>query len=71
MGADGGPDDPIYHYHSNYDSYHWMATLGDPGFLAHKSMTQVRWSGPLYTYTYYISREDLGGVVKAADEISY
>ena len=24
MGAGGGPTDPVYHYHSSYDSYHWM-----------------------------------------------
>lgn len=35
-----GPNDPVYHYHSNYDSYHWMTTFGDPGFVAHKAMGQ-------------------------------
>ncbi|KAF2160563.1 hypothetical protein M409DRAFT_28947 [Zasmidium cellare ATCC 36951] len=40
MGSDPGPTDPIYHYHSNYDSYHWMANFGDPGFLVHKAMGQ-------------------------------
>jgi N-acetylated-alpha-linked acidic dipeptidase len=40
MGAGGGPNDPVYHYHSNYDSYHWMATFGDPGFHTHKAMGQ-------------------------------
>ncbi|KAI1761359.1 glutamate carboxypeptidase [Hypoxylon sp. FL1150] len=40
MGASGGAADPIYHYHSNFDSYHWMSTFGDPDFLAHKSMAQ-------------------------------
>lgn len=40
MGSDQGPGDPIYHYHSNYDSYHWMANFGDPGFLTHKNMGQ-------------------------------
>ncbi|KAI0023030.1 N-acetylated-alpha-linked acidic dipeptidase-like protein 2 [Xylariomycetidae sp. FL0641] len=35
-----GPMDPVYHYHSNYDSYHWMTNFGDPGFLSHKSMAQ-------------------------------
>ncbi|KAI0178528.1 Zn-dependent exopeptidase [Hypoxylon sp. FL1284] len=34
-------DSPIYHYHSNYDSYHWMAEFGDPGFAYHKAMAQV------------------------------
>jgi N-acetylated-alpha-linked acidic dipeptidase len=32
---------PIYHYHSNYDSFHWMDTYGDPGFLYHAAMTKV------------------------------
>ncbi|OTA93840.1 hypothetical protein M434DRAFT_72309 [Hypoxylon sp. CO27-5] len=40
VGAGGSSTDPIYHYHSNFDSYHWMSTFGDPGFLAHKSMSQ-------------------------------
>ena len=40
MGAGGGSNDPIYHYHSNYDSYHWMVTYGDPGFKMHVVMGQ-------------------------------
>lgn len=40
MGAGGGPNDPIYHYHSNYDSYAWMTRFGDPGFHTHKAMGQ-------------------------------
>ncbi|KAI1801170.1 Zn-dependent exopeptidase [Daldinia bambusicola] len=32
---------PIYHYHSNYDSFHWMSKFGDPGFIYHKTMAQV------------------------------
>lgn len=40
IGAGGGRDDPVYHYHSNYDSYHWMANFGDPGFLTHKGIGQ-------------------------------
>lgn len=38
MGSDGGPGDALYPYHSNYDSYHWMATFGDPDFLHHEAM---------------------------------
>lgn len=38
MGSDGGPTDPLYPYHSNYDSYHWMAKFGDPGFHHHEAM---------------------------------
>ncbi|GBL50788.1 hypothetical_protein [Candidozyma auris] len=30
-----GKKDPIYHYHSNYDSFHWMDEFGDPGFVFH------------------------------------
>ncbi|GAP85461.2 putative glutamate carboxypeptidase II [Rosellinia necatrix] len=39
----GGPDDkaPVYHYHSNYDSYWWQSVYGDPGFLYHRAMAQV------------------------------
>ncbi|KAK3717384.1 hypothetical protein LTR37_005773 [Vermiconidia calcicola] len=55
MGAGGDPSefrDPIYHYHSNYDSYHWMSTYGDPEFLAHKSMGQY-----LTLLAYHIASE--------------
>ncbi|KAF2622625.1 N-acetylated-alpha-linked acidic dipeptidase-like protein 2 [Macroventuria anomochaeta] len=40
MSAGGGPNDPVYPYHSNYDSYHWMTTFGDPGFHTHKAIGQ-------------------------------
>ncbi|KAF2712712.1 N-acetylated-alpha-linked acidic dipeptidase-like protein 2 [Pleomassaria siparia CBS 279.74] len=40
LGAGSGPTDPVYPYHSNYDSYHWMATFGDPGFYTHKAIGQ-------------------------------
>jgi N-acetylated-alpha-linked acidic dipeptidase len=40
MGAVPGPDDPVYHYHSNYDSYHWMNKFGDPGYVTHKAIGQ-------------------------------
>jgi N-acetylated-alpha-linked acidic dipeptidase len=40
MGSGGGPNDPVYPYHSNYDSYAWMERFGDPGFHTHKSMGQ-------------------------------
>lgn len=36
--ADTGP---VYHYHSNYDSYHWMEKYGDPNFVYHKTMAQI------------------------------
>ncbi|KAK0747189.1 PA domain-containing protein [Schizothecium vesticola] len=40
LGAGQGPGDPIWHYHSNYDTYHWMATFGDPGFHVHSAIGQ-------------------------------
>lgn len=40
IGSINGPADPIYHARSNYDSYHWMRTFGDPDFLEHKTVGQ-------------------------------
>ncbi|KAI9359423.1 hypothetical protein BD770DRAFT_471784 [Pilaira anomala] len=28
-------------YHSNYDSYHWMVTYGDPDFLYHQTLVRL------------------------------
>ncbi|KAI8873910.1 Zn-dependent exopeptidase [Ramicandelaber brevisporus] len=28
-------------YHSNYDSFNWMAKFGDPDFVYHRAMTQI------------------------------
>jgi N-acetylated-alpha-linked acidic dipeptidase len=42
MGFGGSPNGaPVYHYHSNYDSFYWMNELGDPGFLYHQAMAQL------------------------------
>lgn len=32
--------DPIYQYHSNYDSYHWMEKFGDKGFVFHNLLAK-------------------------------
>ncbi|WEW58633.1 carboxypeptidase [Emydomyces testavorans] len=40
LGAHAGPTDPVYQYHSNYDSYHWMSNFGDPGFKTHVAIGQ-------------------------------
>lgn len=40
MGTTRAPLDPIYHTHSNFDSYHWMTKFADPGFLMHKAIGQ-------------------------------
>jgi len=41
VGFSSGATDAVYHYHSNYDSFHWMEKYGDPGFLYHRAMAQV------------------------------
>lgn len=41
MGFGAGDKDPVYHYHSNYDSFHWMSEFGDPGFVYHRTMSQI------------------------------
>ncbi|CAG8973599.1 hypothetical protein HYALB_00009751 [Hymenoscyphus albidus] len=40
FGMGGDQDAPVYHYHSNYDSFHWMQKFGDPGFQTHRSVGQ-------------------------------
>lgn len=40
MGFTGGKGSPVYHYHSNYDSYHWMEKYGDPGFVYHNTLAK-------------------------------
>lgn len=41
VGFRAGLDSPVYHYHSNYDSFHWMETYGDPGFAYHATIAQI------------------------------
>jgi N-acetylated-alpha-linked acidic dipeptidase len=41
IGFGAGSKDPVYHYHSNYDSFHWMNTFGDPGFKYHATMAKI------------------------------
>jgi N-acetylated-alpha-linked acidic dipeptidase len=41
MGFAGDNQSPVYHYHSNYDSFHWMATYGDPGFHYHATAAKI------------------------------
>ncbi|KAF2754355.1 Zn-dependent exopeptidase [Pseudovirgaria hyperparasitica] len=53
ISSDAGPTDPVYHYHSNYDTFHWMVNFGDPGFHVHTAMGQFM---SLLTYTIADSR---------------
>ncbi|KAH9873136.1 hypothetical protein J1614_005534 [Plenodomus biglobosus] len=40
MGTTRAPLDPIYHTHSNFDSFYWMSKYADPGFKMHKAIGQ-------------------------------
>ncbi|KAH3684279.1 hypothetical protein WICPIJ_004754 [Wickerhamomyces pijperi] len=40
VGFNSGKGDPVYHYHSNYDSFYWMSKYADPGFKLHNTMAQ-------------------------------
>lgn len=41
LGFGAAPDDPVYHYHSNYDSFHWMETFGDPSWQYHITTAKI------------------------------
>ncbi|GKZ38242.1 hypothetical protein AbraIFM66950_010271 [Aspergillus brasiliensis] len=41
LGFSRGPKDPVYHYHSNYDSFDWMDRFGDPGWKYHEACTKI------------------------------
>jgi N-acetylated-alpha-linked acidic dipeptidase len=40
-GFSGGPERPVWQYHSNYDSFHWMERFGDPSWQYHIAMAKV------------------------------
>lgn len=37
----GDSSSPVYHYHSNYDSFHWMETQGDPTWEYHTTIAKI------------------------------
>jgi N-acetylated-alpha-linked acidic dipeptidase len=41
MGFSRSANDPVYHYHSNYDSFHWMDKFGDPRWQYHTTVTKL------------------------------
>ncbi|KAI1620427.1 glutamate carboxypeptidase II [Exophiala viscosa] len=41
LGFSAGPKDAVYHYHSNYDSFHWMDSYGDNGWHYHVTITKI------------------------------
>ena len=53
--------DPVYHYHSVYDSERWQEIYGDPGFVRHvriASLTSLSFPADLPTSASYC--EELG-----------
>lgn len=41
LGFKRSAQDPVYMYHSNYDSFYWMDNLGDPGFHRHEAAAKI------------------------------
>jgi N-acetylated-alpha-linked acidic dipeptidase len=41
IGYGRAPNDPVYHYHSNYDSFDWMTRFGDPGWHHHVTTARL------------------------------
>ncbi|KAL2871054.1 M28 family metallopeptidase [Aspergillus lucknowensis] len=41
LGFTRGRQDPVYHYHSNYDSFDWMQRFGDPQWLYHEASSKI------------------------------
>lgn len=41
FGFGRGAKDPVYHYHSNYDSFAWMEKFGDRDWLYHAACTKL------------------------------
>ncbi|KAF4997114.1 hypothetical protein FDECE_12191 [Fusarium decemcellulare] len=49
-----GPTDPVYMYHSLYDTHRWMSEYADPGFHLHVAMGQF-----VTLLTYHIADDPL------------
>lgn len=41
LGFKPGFNTPVYHYHSNYDSFHWMDTFGDSKWHYHVTVAKI------------------------------
>lgn len=39
-GFEPSKDSPVYHYHSNYDSLHWMQNFGDTELIFHEAVAK-------------------------------
>ncbi|KAK7429781.1 hypothetical protein QQZ08_003626 [Neonectria magnoliae] len=54
ISGEPGPNDPVYAYHSLYDTYRWMTEFADPGFHLHVAMGQF-----VTLLTYHIADDPL------------
>ena len=41
FGFNGGEGGAVWHYHSNYDSFHWMDEFGDPSWEYHATSAKI------------------------------
>lgn len=41
MGFGANDKSPVYHYHSNFDSFYWTDNFGDPGWHYHATIAKV------------------------------
>jgi N-acetylated-alpha-linked acidic dipeptidase len=41
LGFKPGPESPVYHYHSNYDSFYWMDSFGDKDWHYHVTIARI------------------------------
>jgi N-acetylated-alpha-linked acidic dipeptidase len=41
LGFKPGPESPVYHYHSNYDSFYWMDSFGDRDWHYHVTIARI------------------------------
>lgn len=68
-------DSPVYHYHSDYDSFHWMDTYGDKDWHYHTTITKI-WAlaaaslveSPIIPFSATTYAENLASYLKAVKE---
>lgn len=68
---------PVYHYHSNYDSFHWMDKFGDPGWHYHTTMARL-WNlltaklvdSPIIPFNTSVYSHELLGYLKRIEDLA-
>ncbi|KAI9773129.1 MAG: hypothetical protein M1840_008250 [Geoglossum simile] len=75
MGFSYDTGTPIYHYHSNFDSFDWMDKFGDPGWHYHVTMTRL-WSllaaklveAPIIPFNATDYADELGSYLRSVED---